>query len=394
MTANPIGTIYDNPNKVIFVHDGMRGKPGPPGDDGAPGAPGSGINLVGPFAPGNSYSPNDGVTSRSSAVAGALSLWLQRSNVATSPANTEPHLDPSRWLEVGPDALSSTLGALFTVVQSNHPFTKVGQPAALTGAGYALGSSALYPVGLVREVIDASTFTLQTTGRLTEVDPSVVIGGLAAGTIYYVAGTLGTMTATAPTGLGTKVSPVFLADGPTSGVVLPWISVPVSSQLVSGPIQREKFYFIASDSQQLFTGLDENSNVLDLTDAQVEVFQNGLNLRETAQYIQDDISVTLAVPAALSDVIEIWADTIPIASVTAGNKLDGLVFDGVTTGFALKVGMAPVAFATSATFTIYLDGNPQEPGVDFEVTNSGGNAQIEFTFAPSGETGFWGTYQS
>jgi len=83
------------------------------------------------------------------------------------------------------------------------------------------------------------------------------------------------------------------------------------------------------------------------------------------------------------------------APATTHLKLDDVaqLFDDVTLSFPLTVGAAPVAWpASTESFTIYIDGNPQQPFADFVMVDDGGSAAILFTEAPQSFQNFWGVY--
>lgn len=83
------------------------------------------------------------------------------------------------------------------------------------------------------------------------------------------------------------------------------------------------------------------------------------------------------------------------APATTHLKLDDIspAFDNSTTTFIVFSGAAPIAWpASTESFQIYVDGNPQEPFADFTMVDSGGNTAIQFTTAPLDFQNFWGVY--
>jgi hypothetical protein len=99
------------------------------------------------------------------------------------------------------------------ITQTAHGFT-VGQWVYISGAStYALAdadaTSTLDSVGVVTTVTDANTFSITTEGY------AIGLSGLTAGTRYYISGTAGAITSTAPT----NAKAVFIADTATSGYV-------------------------------------------------------------------------------------------------------------------------------------------------------------------------------
>lgn len=113
------------------------------------------------------------------------------------------------------DKIWDTVTATHTEVsQTAHGFT-VGTVVAQSGSGL-IAAKADTPataevVGIVASVIDANTFILQTSGRVTSVD------GLAAGVTYYLSSTdAGKLTPDEPTTIGHISKPVLVAQAPTA----------------------------------------------------------------------------------------------------------------------------------------------------------------------------------
>jgi len=395
MTDNYVGTIYDNTNRVVVVNMGARGPKGLTGQEGPEGEQGDSINVRGAWASGTTYAPLDAVGARSSAVVGATSLFIQFSSYPTSLSVTEPHLDPARWTEVGATDVNGSFGGVWQIEQSGHPFSKVGQPAALGAAGYVLASSAdinSLAVGVVREIIDANRVILQSTGGISGVDNSISnTGNFEEGELYYVSPVAGFLQSFPPNAAGQFSNPIYKADGSNDGVVLPWTPVQVDEVKVAIPIVRGKFYYTAIGGETDFSGEDENGNTPDFVGASVDAFQNGLNLSFN-EYTNDDTTLILTTPAAAGDTIEIWLSKEADRGLQRWNKADNLAFDGLTRQFPLLFLGSAVPASTSSSFIVSLDGCPQEPDVDYTISNVNGDAFILFTFAPDAETGSWVTY--
>lgn len=97
-----------------------------------------------------------------------------------------------------------------------------------------------------------------------------------------------------------------------------------------------------------------------------------------------------------ADAVVVMSNDLPIvpapdpvpAPATTDQKVDDISgqFDGVRTIFDLTVATAPIPYPAAATaFVVYIDGNPQEPLVDFTIIDNGaGNAAISFTEPPRG----------
>lgn len=391
---NPIGTIYSNAMPTVIVHNGMRGPQGVPGDEGDQGDPGDSINMRGQWQSGASYAGLDAVTWRSSTMDGFDSLYIQLTAWPDEISTVEPQDDPARWSEIGLSSEEGLLGSVWIVDQAGHPFSKVGQPAALSGGGYVLASAndpTRVAIALVREVISANRFILQSSGGIPNVDPTVTIGTLTDGQFYYVSATAGFLTEDAPTGAGQWVQAIYQHGPDPDGVVLPWTPDlnAVLTEVVDG--SRERFYYSATDGQVDFTGADLNGNTPDFTGGidLVECYQNGLNLWEAVDYTVTPTTLTLAAPAALDDRVEISVLTPNTPMATGRDKLDKLAFDGMQTEFMLQIAGVDISYMAAQFFEVYLDGNPQEPEVDYTVNDAGGQAQIKFTFAPEIDTNNW-----
>lgn len=394
--SNPVGTIWDNSTRTVFVHQGLRGAVGPDGDQGDQGDQGNSINLLGGWQSGTVYSPLDAVTWRSSVIDGVTSMYTQRSAYPSSVSTIEPQDDAGRWDEVGLTSSDSSLGGVWTVIQSGHPFTKLGQPAALTASGYVLAQATqadLFGIALVREIIDSNTFVLQSTGGIPSVENSAFIDGApSAGTLYFVSTTAGFLQSSPPLGVGQQVDAIYKSGSdPLVGAVLPWQPDMNTTTTVGVPASTEKFYYLATEGQTDFSGVDVDGSTPDYTDAiNVDCFQNGLNLIEGIMYtISSATTLTLTVPASDGDTIEIWVEKLADVSITDNLKLDPLTFDGVTVLFELNYGGSSVPTVGSADLAVMLDGNAQEADVDYLTSFAGGQAYIEFAVAPEAQTYNW-----
>ena len=67
-------------------------------------------------------------------------------------------------------------------------------------------------------------------------------------------------------------------------------------------------------------------------------------------------------------------------------KMDNLSFDGSTTSFPITVGGAAFTPPTAFAMIVVLNGEMQNPGVEFSITGS----TISFTTAPAALTPFFG----
>ena len=393
-SINPKGTIWDSQMPTVIIHQGLKGAPGLQGDPGGAGPKGDSIEVLGNWTSGATYGPLDAVSWRSSVLSGVTSLYVQFSDWPSGPSSISPDQDPGRWSEIGLTGNEGLLGGVWLVAQASHPFTLVGQPAALTSGGYRLASSAdpsLLGIAVVREIIDENNLILQSTGELDGVSPAASLqGSFTPGMIYYTAAVDGYLTANAPTAQGQYVNPSYLARTATSGVALPWTPAPVQVQLVGVRSNRERFYYTATLGQTVFTGADDDGNTPAYAGNDVDAFLSGLNLVEGSQYsISGGDTLTLLSGAAEDAVLEIWVTTPISISQSDAAKADTLVFDGTTRTFPLLASAVPMVWQATAGFTVFLDGHPQQPEVDFTIADVGGNAEITFTVAPEVGTGVW-----
>lgn len=124
--------------------------------------------------------------------------------------------DGTNFVSSAPSAGSATS---ITVTQASHGFS-VNNALYLVGTTYTLAIATSLPasqvVGIVSNVANVNTFTLQMTGRLTG------LSGLTAGGIYYLSdGTPGLPTLTIPTTSTSISRPLYAADSTTSAILLP-----------------------------------------------------------------------------------------------------------------------------------------------------------------------------
>lgn len=392
---NPIGTIYDNAQPTVIVHNGLRGPVGIKGDEGDTGPQGDSIQLSGQWQSGASYGPLDAVGWRSSGLNGVQSLYVQSSSYPASASTTEPQDDPARWVEIGITSSTGSFGGTWLVVQVGHGFTQIGQPVAFNGTSYVLADAsnpALFAIGVVREVVATDKVILQSTGSIPNVAATLALSGvLTPGALYYVSAVAGRLTDTPPSGVGQFTQAIFIA-GASDGIVLPWKPTDVQTTVLARTGEITKYYYTASAGQTVFSGPDDDANTLDLSGyADGDVFLNGLNLRVTAAYSFNvpGNSMTLVTPASLNDLIEIWITEEAPVGVSTRTKMDALTFDGVSTDYALLASAVPVPYTSTIQFEVFLDGHPQEPQVDFDIIDVAGDAVISFASAPEAITDSW-----
>ena len=134
------------------------------------------------------------------------------SSAASPFANNDPVV--VHFSRAGDGAATSAV----TVVQGAHGFA-VKDVVRLSGGTWVKAQADSLAnareVGIVSEVVDASTFRVVSHGYVTG------LTGLTAGSVYYLsASTAGLLTTTEPTGFGQVSVPVFIADTTTSGFVM------------------------------------------------------------------------------------------------------------------------------------------------------------------------------
>lgn len=406
------GTVFTRENNVIVVHDGRRGPRGYPGADSTvPGPPGAGIVVHGPWQDGTSYGPRDAVSWRSTLLAGANSLYVQRSSFPQTPSTTPPHLDPSRWNEIGAKDWGNAFGGIWEVQQLNHGFSHVGEPVGFsaTAGRYVLAQARHaddLAIAVVREVVSEHRAILQSTGEVPNVDPRVIHpdgSSWIPGRVYYVTAARGRVSATPPTDASIYANPILMAAaqngaGGVNAVALPW--TPVSGrQRDYVPVGLTKFYFTIADATTEISGADDAGRELayavgDTTD----VFVDGSNLFRDDYTAEDGLSITFAQQLAPGSRVEVWTPDRPLDLLIRSTmlKVDNIeeLFDGLTTVFDLTYGGQPVTFQNSTAAIVTLDATPQEPLIDYEIVSSAGDpdhAAIQFFNAPVPGTRFWAT---
>lgn len=390
--------------RFVVLYTGVRGDEGPQAQA-IPGPQGPGFRAKGDWGSGNTYAPGDAVSAPGSAAAGIYSLFVQRENQPASASNTPPRDDPARWLEVGPRDLSNVTGTIWRVTQNAHGFTRTGTPI-----GYSVSSSRWVEasnkvdeevaVGIVREVLSANEFIIQTTGEIAGLDPELiepVAGAFTPGRFYFVSSLRGRLTL-APTteAVNYGSNALLLATGPTAGVVLQWQQTP--NVVGRRPAGFKVFSYTATAGQTVFSGpdLDAAPLVYEVSD-QTRVFVNGVALSPRDGFTATTgTSVTLATGAAAGARVDIYALLEPLAALAPATALmlDSVSpqFDGVRVRFPLTVGGGnPVALPSTPNVQIWLDGNTQEPFADYQVVaGETTDSDIVFSTAPETGTRFWG----
>ena len=257
-------SVFTSDIPVVSVYRGDRGPAGAKGNAGDPGPAGTSINVRGAWQSGATYSPGDAVTYQNSLFPSVTSLYIQKSTSPTALSTTPPDQDPSRWSEIGITDLSAATGSIWIVNQVGHGFTRIGTPVAyvidefVPASATDLGNPAL---AVIRSVIDASNFILQSTGAIDDIDP-LLDGGVTLDddTLYYVSTLTGRLTDVAPTGGGAVVQPIIHTTIAPSGIVLPW--APADAAAVVPP--STSIEGVAWNIDQISSGFDGVETDFDL----------------------------------------------------------------------------------------------------------------------------------
>lgn len=402
------GTVFDRDTQTVVVHNGRRGKAGPAGPKGDKGDQGDSIHIHESWQIGETFCPRDAVTDRSRLMVGVTSLYIQKETYPCAPLTVAPYSEPSRWIEVSAHQWGNTFGGIWEVYQIDHGFTKVGQPVGYSyqANAYVLanaGAEDELGLAVVREVIDSDRVILQSSGEVPDIDPTVIYPDGSSwdpGRIYYVSSLRGRLELTAPLDASSFVCPILMAtdDDPQSGgqngVALPW--TPVSGREKEYiPVGMQKFFFLGTAGQTEISGPDLDNNLLTyITGNNTDVFVNGTNLWRGDYTATDGFRIFLTDALADGDEVEVWTPDRPLDILVRSTtlKLDNIEgqFDGVTTMFDLYYNGQPVVFQDASSISIFLDVNPQEPLVDYQLVDNGGLFAVDFKIAPELGTRFWG----
>lgn len=406
------GTAFSTTIQTVYVHGGPRGPQGLQGEAGPEGPQGTSINVRGTWASGQTYCPGDAVTYRSSILDEVDSLYIQKSTIPCGASGTPPHLDTSRWDEVGAVSFGNAFGGIWEVYQVDHGFQYVGTPVAFDFATASYVSADADAVGdlavaVVREVVDTNRVILQSTGEVPYIDSRVIWpdgSSWVPGKIYYVSSVRGRVVDAPPETMGSWSNPILMATdapapGARNGVALPWSPAAEDPTPVRVLVGFNKFYYDAGVAQVDYSGPDRYGNTLSYVagEASNEVFVAGANQDPADFTMADGSTVTLSAAPAPGDVVEIWAAAQPTAFVVPSTvqKLDDISddFDGATDTFPLTVASSPVLTLDATNAQIVLDAFPQEPGVDYTlipdpVTPT--NVAIQFSVPIPAGTRFFG----
>ena len=390
----------------VVLYSGSRGPEGV-GKDGPPGPPGPGFRARGAWVLGQTYAPGDAVSASGSTVQGIDSLFVQRTTFDEAVSDIPPRDAPGRWMEIGAADLSNVTGAIWRVHQIAHGFEYVGTPV---GYGFSagrwitannrLGDDVTAAVGLIREVVSADEFIVQTTGEIAGLQPEAIseleTQEFIAGRVYYVSKLRGRLTLdpTEPAP-GFASNAVLMATGPDSGVVLQWQQTP--NVVGRRPVGFDEYRFVAEPGQTVFSGEDENGNTLTYqVSPQSQLYVDGLLLPRGEGYSAvDGLTVVLDAPAAGGETVVFRPLTEPLQTIAPATAVMadniGTLFDGSVRRFPLTVGGgSAVALGPAQNAMVFLDGSPQEPFADYRViAGDTTDSDIEFTSAPPPGTRFW-----
>lgn len=406
------GTSLPSGIRTVYVHGGPRGPEGATGAAGPTGPQGPGINLRGNWVNGTTYGPLDAVTYRSSLMDGVDSLYIQNSDEPAAISTTPPHLDLSRWEEVGAVQFGNAFGGIWEVHQINHGFEYVGTPVAFdfaTGSYISADADVEGDIGIavVREVINSDLVILQSTGNVPFIDSRVIWpdgSNWVAGEIYYVSTVRGRVQATPPDEAVSRINPILMAaeapsPGARNGIALPWTPTQAEPEPNRVLVGYNRFYYDAAGGETAFSGADRNGDVLSYVvgEASNAVFLNGVLLDEGAYSLPDGTTVGLTAPVLAADVVEVWAAAEPVNVLLPSTlaKLDNFEgdFNSADTVFPLTVGGVAVVVASATAALIYLDNFPQEPGEDYTIVEDPGNpgfSAVQFAEPIPGGTRFHG----
>jgi hypothetical protein len=168
--------IVAETQSLVVLQEGPRGAAGP------------GVTVRGEWDNATQYTANDGVSWRSSATNVYSSLYIAVSGVVPT-VGVEPQDELSAWAEVGLQVADSPLGAVWTVTQVAHGFTRIGTPLHFDAVAQewvlAAAATEKYCHAVIREVVSVDTLVLQSAGEIIELDPLVSTDGFwTVGQIY------------------------------------------------------------------------------------------------------------------------------------------------------------------------------------------------------------------
>lgn len=224
-------TITQPRPQVVEIRNGARGRQGLPGPEGPEGPQGASLTPRGAWAQGQTYNPGDAVTAASSASDGITSLFIQSAASPSSESLIPPRDDPTRWMEVGYREWGGAIGNLWRVNQPGHSISQIGMPVRFETAinGYVpadAGTLQNLALAVVREIPDANTLILQSSGLVPNVDPLLNFttpGVWSDNAIYYLSTTTGRYQETPPPA-GLTQAVMRIVNG-TDAVIFPYQDV-------------------------------------------------------------------------------------------------------------------------------------------------------------------------
>lgn len=195
---------------------------------------------------------------------------------------------------------------LYPVSQQGHPFTKIGQVGYFDGSNWALGvNSSVSTAGdaVVGTIDDADNFTMQLTGSVVSIDPTVSDeGSFTTGAVYYLSpSTAGNLT-NQPIAIGQPEAPILRALTATSGLLLlqrPMARVPNDVSMWTSTMQfregDETVVMEGPSGQVTYRAMRDNIAV------NPSVVRTGLDWRPVTARGERHITVTLGLAGDYTD---------------------------------------------------------------------------------------------
>jgi hypothetical protein len=246
-----------------------------------------------------------------------------------APVGQPPAAEPSFWSEVGIGDLGLSIGGVWRVRQVGHGFTRVGTPVTASNGIYSAARANL-----------AANAAVAVVREIVDADTLVLQSD----------------------GFIPSLDPLLVLDPPSVGWedgAHYWLSKTAGRLVAAEPD--------AAVSQIVYRITRVNGD--DTADA-VVVLTNDLPMSATPS------------PDPAAAISKVKIDDV------SGD------FDGATRQFAMTaMGQAVDMPVMTEAVRIHIDGNEQEPFVDFTIIDNGaGAALIDFTEAPAGYETFWGIY--
>ena len=259
------------------------------------------------------------------------------------------------------------------VIQSTHGFVLnnfIGWSGGTYNKAIADGFYDGEFVGIITEVPDVNTFKVTQSGYVTGLTAS-----FAANTTYWLSeGTAGLLTSTEPTGDGEISKSVFIADTTTSGWVLPYAGVVVSTGATSIS-SADNGLTVSSGIVGLGGTLCQNTEI-DVSSYGLSVCNLSGKTSQTNAVFIDDATGTLVTGVTSSGCGD-YSSNSP-STCTVGGISSGTVLTGNTLEYLLQEILAPYIDPTFSAFSIATT-CPAEVGSDLS-----GSKTFSWTTTTSG----------